>query len=180
MLRSSPARLLSLALSLVLAVGLVAPPSAYGQPAPPAALPDLIEATLAHEDFGGSTWGLIVYDLNAEQVLYERDPNRLFMPASNAKLFTTAAALEQLGPDYRYETLVFVDGPVRDSTLHGNLIVRGSGDPTIGGYRQQDDPTAVFRAWADSLRAAGIRRIAGNIIGDDDAVIWLSLFPYAG
>lgn len=170
MLRPSPVLRLPAILLLALIAGLAAPAPIHAQPAPPPALSDLIETTLAHEAFGGSIWGVIVYDLEAEQVLYERNPNRLFTPASNTKLFTTAAAFDQLGPDYRYETHVFIDGPVRDSTLHGNVIVRGAGDPTIGGHRQKEaeDATAVFRAWADSLRAAGIRHVTGNIIGDDD------------
>lgn len=141
---------------------------ATAQPAPPASLADIIDTTLARDDFGGSIWGVAIVNLNSGYTLYERHPHTLFTPASNTKLFTSAAALEQMGPDYRFTTRVFADGTVRDSVLDGNLIVRGSGDPTIGGREQEDDPTAVFRAWADSLRAAGINRIAGNIIGDDD------------
>lgn len=142
--------------------------SLRAQPVPPAPLPDLIEATLSHDDFSGATWGLAVIDLDAETPLYQHNRHSLFTPASNTKLFTTAAALEQLGPDYRFRTQVFTDGTMRDSILYGNLIVRGAGDPTIGGHEQKDAPLAVFRAWADSLREAGIRRVTGNLIGDDD------------
>ena len=141
---------------------------ATAQPAPPLpSLADVIDTTLAQADFQGAIWGVVVRNLESGYTLYERNPHTLFTPASNTKLFTTAAALEQLGPNYRYRTDVFAKGAIRDSVLDGNLIVRGSGDPTIGGHEQEDDPTAVFRAWADSLRAAGIARITGNLIGDD-------------
>ena len=160
--------LLRLALSALLVV-LAAHRSARAQPVPPApTLSDVIDTTLAQEDFQGAIWGVVVHNLESGYTLYERNPHTLFTPASNTKLFTTAAVLEQLGPDYRYRTDVFAEGALRDSVLDGNLIVRGSGDPTIGGHEQDDDPTAVFRAWADSLRAAGINRITGNLIGDDN------------
>jgi hypothetical protein len=112
------------------------------QPAPPApSLSDVIDTTLAQEDFQGAIWGVVVRNLESGYTLYERNPHTLFTPASNTKLFTTAAVLEQLGPDYRYRTDVFAEGALRDSVLDGNLIVRGSGDPTIGGHEQEDDPT---------------------------------------
>ncbi len=152
---------------LVLGLSLHATPLP-AQPAPPATLSSIIDTALARSDFDGSIWGVAIANLNSGYTLYERHPHTLFTPASNTKLFTSAAALEQLGPDYRFRTRVYANGTVRDSVLDGNLVVRGSGDPTIGGREQEDDPTAVFRAWADSLRAAGINRVTGNIIGDDD------------
>ncbi len=126
-----------------------------------------IDNTLDTETFAGASWGVQVVNLQSGATLYARNANSNFVPASNVKLFTSAAALEQLGPDYRYRTTVYADGPVDDGTLQGNLIIRGTGDPTIGGWRQRSDPTQVFRQWADSLRARGIEHISGNLIGDD-------------
>ena len=74
-------------------------------------------------------WGVMVINLSSRTEVYTRNADRLFMPASVTKLFTTAAALDQLGPDFRYETRLYVAGPVEDSVLAGNLIVRGAGDP---------------------------------------------------
>jgi D-alanyl-D-alanine carboxypeptidase/D-alanyl-D-alanine-endopeptidase (penicillin-binding protein 4) len=128
------------------------------------AIADTVETTT----FAGAFWGIHVVNLRTGTVLYSKNAGRNFVPASNVKLLTTAAGLERLGPDYRYVTKVYADGPVRDGMLEGNLLVRGAGDPTIGGYEQRDDPTQVFRRWADSLRARGIDHISGNIIGDDD------------
>ncbi|MFB6247867.1 MAG: D-alanyl-D-alanine carboxypeptidase/D-alanyl-D-alanine-endopeptidase [Salinibacter sp.] len=147
-------------------------PTTLGQAPPtPSAqerLADAVTDTIGTETFRGAFWGIHVVNLRTGEVLYSRNAERFFVPASNVKLLTTAAGLEQLGPDYRYQTSVYVDGPVTDGTLEGNLIVRGAGDPTIGGFEQRDDPTQVFRRWADSLQARGITRIDGNIVGDDN------------
>ena len=128
------------------------------------AVTDTIEAAR----YSGAHWGIEVANLRTGRRLFRHNPVQLFTPASNTKLLTAAAALRRLGPTFRYETRLYVDGPVRNEVLHGNLIVRGSGDPTLGGYEQREDPTAVFRDWADSLKAAGITRVEGDIIGDDD------------
>lgn len=122
------------------------------------------------EPFEGAFWGIHVVNLRTGTVLYSRNADQNFTPASNVKLFTTAAALEQLGPSYRYQTRVYVDGPAREDALQGNLIVRGSGDPTIGGYEHRTNPTWVFRQWADSLQRRGITHITGNIVGDDSRI----------
>jgi len=131
-------------------------------------LTEAIADTIETDTFAGAFWGLHIVNLRTGTVLYSRNADRNFVPASNVKLLTTAAGLERLGPDHRYVTKVYADGPVRNGTLKGNLIVRGAGDPTIGGYEQRDAPTQVLRRWADSLRARGIDHIAGNVIGDDD------------
>lgn len=153
---------------LLLMVGSWLPASA--QPAPPTVqrLTAAIDSTINHSLFDGAHWGVTVMNLRTGEQLFSRNADHHFVPASNVKLFTSAAALDQLGPDFRYQTTLFAEGVIRDSTLYGRLVIRGAGDPTLGGYGQRDDPTAVFRAWADSLRAHGIRRVTGDIVGDDD------------
>jgi D-alanyl-D-alanine carboxypeptidase/D-alanyl-D-alanine-endopeptidase (penicillin-binding protein 4) len=91
----------------------------------------------------------------------------MFVPASNIKLLTGAAALETLGPDYRFRTTVSGGGPVRAGVLQGDLVVRGGGDPTISARFHGGDARAVFRAWADSLAARGVRRVSGRVVGID-------------
>lgn len=129
-----------------------------------ATITDTIEA----KPFVGAWWGVQVTNLATGTVLYKRHADRSFVPASNVKLLTTAAALDRLGPDYRYETTLYADGPVKNGTLKGNLIIQGSGDPTFGGYHQRRDPTRPLRQWADSLQRVGIQRIEGDIVGIDD------------
>ncbi len=130
------------------------------------------------EEFHNAFWGVTVVDLATGRVLVEENARKSFVPASNTKLYTTSAALDQLGPHYHYRTSLYVDGVVEQGVLHGNLVVRGAGDPTIGGHYDVEtgkweaevDATRLFREWADSLRAAGITQIAGDVIGDDDVV----------
>jgi len=132
------------------------------------AIRQAVTDTINADRYSGAHWGIQVMDLRTGRSLFRHNSTHLFTPASNTKLLTAATALRRLGPSYRYETRLYVDGPVQNGVLRGNLIVRGSGDPTIGGYQQRRDPTEVFRNWADSLKAAGITRIEGDIIGDDD------------
>jgi serine-type D-Ala-D-Ala carboxypeptidase/endopeptidase (penicillin-binding protein 4) len=127
-----------------------------------------IDSVIDDPRFENAHWGVIVVDLTTGRTLYERNANRSFVPASNAKLYTTAAALALLGPGYRYETALFAGGDIRDGELAGNLYVRAGGDPTIGGRFTDGDRTFLFRQWADSLRALGVQRIQGDLIGDDD------------
>ena len=133
-----------------------------------AALARSIDATLDEAAFANGWWGAMVVNLETGAVLYRRNAQRSFVPASNTKLYTTAAALDLLGPAYRYHTEVFIDGPVVDGVLQGNVIVRGAGDPAVSGRFYNGDRTAIFRSWADSLKALGIMQIDGDLIGDDD------------
>ena len=147
------------------------PLSPRAQPAPtsPEALAEYVDAVLDSAAFDNAFWGVKVIDLESGEALYARNAEKSFIPASNTKLYTTAAALDQLGSDYRYRTGLYIDGEIdAEGALEGNLIVRGSGDPAIGGRFTDGDLTQTFRAWADSLRAAGIARIEGDVVGDDD------------
>ncbi len=154
-------------------------PAAAQEREGPRRLRNDINRVLDAERFEHGFWGVHVLDVESGRTLYARNAGKSFVPASNAKLYATAAALDLLGPDYRFETRVYIDGVVdEDGALQGNVIVRGGADPTLGGHYLADsgdwdediDALAVFRAWADSLRAAGVRRIAGDVIGDDDII----------
>jgi serine-type D-Ala-D-Ala carboxypeptidase/endopeptidase (penicillin-binding protein 4) len=157
-----------LVLMAVLTVCFLSFTSAEAQPAMEARsqLARNIGELIGTEDFQNSLWGITIRDLDTGLILYSRNGVKSFMPASNTKLYTTAAGLHYLGPGFRYRTSLYYDGEIRDGVLHGNLIVRGSGDPVIGGRFNDDDRTELFRQWADTLRSAGIRMIRGDIIGD--------------
>lgn len=112
-------------------------------------------------------WGIAVYDVDADQMLYSRNAERAFLPASNQKLITSAAALDFLGSTHRYETTLHHAGSAQDSVLRGDLILDGSGDPTFGSTEVRgEDP---LKAWAERLADMGVKRIEGRLIGDDDA-----------
>ena len=117
--------------------------------------------------FRGANWGVIVRSAETGRTLYEHNSARLFVPASNMKIVTGSTALEVLGPDFRYRTALVAAGAVNGGVLHGDLVVVGSGDPSIS-TEFMLDPRSVFRAWADSLRAHGVTRVAGRIVGNDD------------
>ncbi|HEY2433808.1 MAG TPA: D-alanyl-D-alanine carboxypeptidase/D-alanyl-D-alanine-endopeptidase [Vicinamibacterales bacterium] len=112
-------------------------------------------------------WGVDVRSLDSRRVLYARNAGTLMMPASNLKILTLAAAAESLGWDYRFKTTLETVADVEDGALKGDLIVRGTGDPTING--RDGRAAAVFDSWAASLRAAGITRIDGGVVADDSA-----------
>jgi serine-type D-Ala-D-Ala carboxypeptidase/endopeptidase (penicillin-binding protein 4) len=113
------------------------------------------------------TWGVLVQSLKSGDTLFSWNPQKLLLPASNMKLVTLAAAAAQLGWDYTYQTRLLAGGPVNSGVLSGDLIVVGSGDPSIG----QIDGSAdrLFGEWADRLKQLGVRAVDGRIIGDDNA-----------
>ena len=110
-------------------------------------------------------WGVVVHSLDRNERLVDLQPHTLLVPASVAKLVAVATAAEAVGWDYEYETTLQATGTIRDGVLVGDLLAVGSGDPTIGGRAGED-----LSRWAAAVRAAGIRRIEGRIIGDDNAI----------
>jgi serine-type D-Ala-D-Ala carboxypeptidase/endopeptidase (penicillin-binding protein 4) len=120
-------------------------------------------------NFSNANWGVVIQSLKTGEYFYKRNEDKLFIPASNLKLFTSAAGLISLGDDFVYETSVFTYGDVDGSVLRGDLIIQGSGDPTFSGRFYQGDMFSVFNKWADSLLDMGIDEISGNIIGDDNS-----------
>jgi serine-type D-Ala-D-Ala carboxypeptidase/endopeptidase (penicillin-binding protein 4) len=129
-------------------------------------------------------WGIEVLDLATGKTIYELNPNHHFVPASNTKLFTTALALARLGPDYRFATRVLADAaPDAAGRIAGGIRLVGGGDPNLSArpipYRMgaiTGDPLAAIEDLADQLVARGVRRIDGDITGDDT---WYTWQPYA-
>jgi D-alanyl-D-alanine carboxypeptidase/D-alanyl-D-alanine-endopeptidase (penicillin-binding protein 4) len=101
------------------------------------------------------------------RVIYQKNAGKLVMPASNMKLVTVAAAAARLGWDFRFVTTLTARGVVGDGVLHGDLVVEGSGDPSV--TSPDLEGAALFDAWADALREAGISRVDGRLVGDDSA-----------
>jgi serine-type D-Ala-D-Ala carboxypeptidase/endopeptidase (penicillin-binding protein 4) len=101
----------------------------------------------------------IAVDLATGTVLYTQNSTRPLAPASNEKLPLTYAALVKLGPAFRFATDVLGEGEQEGTTWLGSLILQGSGDPTLS--------TGDLRALAAKVRAAGIRRVTGGIVGDE-------------
>jgi D-alanyl-D-alanine carboxypeptidase/D-alanyl-D-alanine-endopeptidase (penicillin-binding protein 4) len=124
--------------------------------------------------FDRASWGLIVTD-TAGRVRVARNPDRLFVPASNTKLVVTAAASALWPGDHRLETSIYAGGPLLDGVLHGDLVVYGRGDPTFSARCYGTDTLALgacdrlgdrLRALADSVWARGVRHVGGAVVGD--------------
>lgn len=158
----------------------------------PATLSHRIDEVLAASGFEHGHWGVLVVDAKTGQTLYERNPDELLAPASVTKLFSTAAALVELGPNHRFGTPLLRRGEIdRSGTLHGDLILLAQGDLCMGGRTGPDgklvfvdddhtyaagnltsqvvptDPVAGLDHLAREVHGAGIREITGDVIVDD-------------
>ena len=112
-------------------------------------------------------WGIVVRSLDTGELLYQLNPDKLMMPASNMKILTLAGAAHVLDWNHRFVTTLETSAAVAGGVLRGDVIVRGGGDPTINSRNGR--AASVFAEWATALRSAGIHRIAGRIVGDDQA-----------
>jgi D-alanyl-D-alanine carboxypeptidase/D-alanyl-D-alanine-endopeptidase (penicillin-binding protein 4) len=108
--------------------------------------------------------GVHVVDLSSGETVYAYNADRRRVIASNTKLFTTAAALDRLGPGYQFETEVLTHGPIEAGVLRGDVAVVGGGDPSISGRAYQGDALAPLHRWASALSERGIRRIEGDLV----------------
>ena len=132
------------------------------------ALGDRLTTLLESAEAEHALWAVFVRSLDTGETLFNHHGDRLVMPASTMKIITLAVAAERLGWDYRYETQLLSAAPVIDGVLRGDLVVRGSGDPTINTSLGTGMP--VFSAWADTLVETGISAVDGRVIGDDNLV----------
>jgi len=158
-MRDGPGTALSCATTAILAAALLA----GGGPAGAATeegerLDWVIESALARPGFNGLAIGVVVEDLGTGEILYERNADSLFVPASNMKIVTAAAALRVLGPDYSFETDILLDAADAGPRTGGDLYVRGSGDPSF----------VSEELWklVEEIRLAGIEEIGGDIVLD--------------
>lgn len=128
-------------------------------------LRDEVESILPRNRWPTARWGILAVSLARGDTLVAADPDALLAPASNVKLLTSAAALDLLGPDFRYTTYLLGDGEVVDGVLRGDLILLGTGDPTLSELAA-DGELPPFVSMARQLREQGIRRVDGNVVGD--------------
>ncbi len=117
-----------------------------------------INKVLRDENLKDAFAGVAVFDLSRDRRIYSYNASKLFTPASNEKILTTAAALYFLPSGYRFETYLRITGPVVDSVLYGDIVIKGTGDPLF--------KTRDLTALADSISEKGIKLVKGNLIGD--------------
>ena len=133
------------------------------------ALAARVKAIITANKVSLSDAGVRVVSLRTGETLIDNYADKLFMPASNQKLVTTAAAINLLGPDYSFQTLLYARGKIAQGVLDGDLIVVGGGDPDISGRNHDGNPKFLFNLWAKAIKDAGINEVRGNIIGDISA-----------
>jgi D-alanyl-D-alanine carboxypeptidase/D-alanyl-D-alanine-endopeptidase (penicillin-binding protein 4) len=172
------------ALPALVTAGPVEHPSARVHVRKNRALDKRIDRILAASDAQRGAWGIEVVDFSSGKLLYGRDADQLFIPASNMKMFTTAAALEKLGPDYVFRTTVESDGEPDSQGRVGNLYLVGRGDPNLGmrifpyTYHGPAQPADKFlQELADQLKARGVREITGTLVADDSYFVWEPFAP---
>ena len=126
-----------------------------------------VERFLSAPYMKGASLSLMVKDIVSDSVVYSYDADRELIPASVMKLVTTAAALEILGEQFRYETMLLYDGSIHDGILEGNIYIRGSGDPTLGSDEVKADRNKIMHEWIKTIKRLGIRMITGSVISDE-------------
>lgn len=126
-----------------------------------------LQSIFTSSNIDHALWSISVRSLKDNTPLFSMNANRMQTPASNQKVLTAAVAAERLGWDYRYSTKVYATGPIAGGDLNGDLVVVSNGDPTIN--PRHPDRWNTFDVWAKDLYARGIRRINGQLIGDDNA-----------
>jgi D-alanyl-D-alanine carboxypeptidase/D-alanyl-D-alanine-endopeptidase (penicillin-binding protein 4) len=143
-----------------------APPTWPGAPGLDARprLAQVIDSVVSSPVLSATTWGIAVRDLDSGQWLARLNAGKHFIPASNTKLVVSAVSLGVLGPDYRWETPVWVKARPGDSIADG-LVVIGRGDPTFSRRFRESDLT-VPDSIADRVAASGLKRIRGDITID--------------
>jgi D-alanyl-D-alanine carboxypeptidase/D-alanyl-D-alanine-endopeptidase (penicillin-binding protein 4) len=142
------------------------------QPTPaPKTLPELrarIQEVLAKPELSSAMVGIKVVSLDNGRVLFEENSTKLLRPASNMKLYTVATALDRLSPDYRFSTSVYATArPDASGVVHGDLTIYGRGDPSIAARFNNGDYFKAIDELATRIVAAGVKRVEGDIIGDE-------------
>lgn len=137
-------------------------------PATVAELQQKLTEVVSQPKYTAAFWGVKVVSLDSGKTLFERNPEKLFSPASNSKLYTVALALDRLGPDYQIKTSLYAaDKPDDAGRLKGDLIVYGRGDPCINARLHGGDLYKALGPLIAALTNAGVKSIAGDIVGDD-------------
>ncbi len=131
------------------------------------ALANAVGSALSSHTRSGE-WGAIVVSLTRGDTLFSHNADAMMQPASTMKMYTSAVALNQFGPDFTFKTPVLRDAAVgQDGTLNGNLYLRGVGDPSLSSRFWRDEPP--MDALARQVAATGIRHVRGDIVGDATA-----------
>lgn len=127
---------------------------------------DAVDKFVAHNSLRYASVGVTVIDLDSAKCIASYRPEQANITASTMKTVVSSAALGLLGPHFRFETPVYLDGTIQDGLFTGNIVIRGLGDPTLGSVFLPCQANIVEEIIA-ALRANGINHVVGSVIGDD-------------
>ncbi len=144
---------------LAIAIFLFQSNSSFAENNPVQLLGEEIDAVLQNSCLADGNAGIKVFSLTKGDVIYQRNSSQFFIPASNIKLLTSAVALKVLGGEYQFLTTVSTDGEIKNNVLHGNLYLKGYGDPRL----VSEELWMIVK----NIRNRGIKRINGDLIADD-------------
>lgn len=144
----------------------------------------------AERDLKYGIASLTVMNARTGEVIYTKYGNLGMAPASTLKVITLATAYDVLGKDFKYETDLLYSGAIKDGVLEGDIIIKGTGDPSLGSDNfKVTKADILLKRWADAVKAAGIKRITGTVIADDsmfngqmapEGWIWSDMGQYYG
>ena len=155
-------------LNFALCISCSSPPPAVTPTRPVGSLEQLRDDLTAATRSAGvqrAAWGIVVQSLDRNERLFELNPGTLLVPASTLKLVSLAAAVDAVGWDYAFVTRLRARRPYNDGVVDGDLIVQGTGDPTIGTPNGANIEDLVYM-----IKSDGVRRIEGRVIADDNAL----------
>jgi len=124
-----------------------------------------LEGILTSTGNRGGLWAVLAISMDRHDTLLAMNPHQLMVPASNMKVLSTAAALHFLGPDFRYRTFVMADGDLDEGVLEGDLVLYGTGDPSLSD-RFFPSETAPLDSLAEGIIAQGVMEIRGDLVVD--------------
>ena len=128
-----------------------------------------VDSMVNDAQFRNANWGILIFDGERGDTLYSHNADKLFMPASNQKIITSAVALTQLGADYQWRTVVELRGVVSAHTFFGDVVVIGRGDPSWSDAMRGGAALTAFSPIADALAARGVMKIQGRLIAEGNA-----------
>ncbi|WP_018342146.1 D-alanyl-D-alanine carboxypeptidase/D-alanyl-D-alanine endopeptidase [Cytophaga aurantiaca] len=127
-----------------------------------------LQSILADTLLSRAQVGVSIRNIQTNAIVFEKNANQSFTPASNLKLLTTAAAINVLGADYRFTTKVLYSDSIQNGAFGGTLLVKGSGDPTLGSDRMNGQLSyqALIKNWVAAFKSKGVTRFDGRLVVD--------------
>ena len=133
------------------------------------ALQSSVEKFLSDSSMAQATVSLYIIDADNGKVISEHDADKSLAEASVMKLITTACAIERLGQDYTFKTILEYSGTIKkgSKTLDGDIVIKGGGDPALGSENFPEQYGSLIEKWAEEISKLGIKKITGRVMTDD-------------